>query len=55
MVSELHQIHTPTQVIFSCSQLYSIDIDGLEVIDEMIDELAEDGCIVHLTGTEQIQ
>jgi hypothetical protein len=41
MLEEAKRIVLPTQVVFSCSQLYSIDIDGLEIIDELIDELSE--------------
>lgn len=55
MSDELAEIPPSTTVIFSCSQLYSIDLDGLEVIDEMIDALQEKGCVVHLTGTDEIE
>jgi MFS superfamily sulfate permease-like transporter len=54
MLEEAKRIVLPTQVIFSCSQLYSIDIDGLEIIDELIDELSENWCIIHLTWTTEI-
>lgn len=54
MLEEAKKIVLPPQVIFSCSQLYSIDIDWLEIIDELIDELSENWCIVHLTWTTEI-
>jgi SulP family sulfate permease len=55
MLEEAKQIVAPTHVIFSCSQLYSVDIDGLEIIDELIDELSENACTVHLTWVTEIK
>ena len=39
ILSELEQFDHHHKIIFSCSQIYAIDLDGLEIIDDMIEEL----------------
>lgn len=55
MLEEISKLQAPQQIIFSCSQLYSIDIDGLEIIDDLLDQLQEKWCTVHLTWVTEIK
>lgn len=55
ILQELQQFEHHHHIIFSCSQIYAIDLDGLEIIDDMIEELESKWCTCHLTGTADIE